>query len=53
MTCRVILLGFGLVFSLIDAAFAGESVILPEPASMALFATGVGALAIYRMRRRK
>ncbi len=53
MPCRVMLLGLGFVFTLTNAAFAGTEVILPEPASMALLATGIGALAIYRMRRRK
>jgi hypothetical protein len=49
-------LGFGLAALLLTAGNAwagGGQVTVPEPASMALLATGVGALAVYRLRRRK
>ena len=48
-------LGFALSALLLSAgsALAQANVDVPEPASMALLATGVGALAVYRLRRRK
>jgi hypothetical protein len=45
---------FGLAALLLTTGNAWAGVVtVPEPASMALLATGVGALAVYRLRRRK
>jgi hypothetical protein len=35
------------------AAFAGPTVAIPEPTSLALVAGGLGALALVKFRRRK
>ena len=34
-------------------AFAADAIELPEPTSLALLATGVGAMLVYRLRGRK
>ena len=49
-------LGLGVAALVLTAgtAFAGQvTTPIPEPASMALLAVGAGALAVYRLRRRK
>jgi len=45
--------GLAVAWSILASqAFAGQ-VSIPEPASLAVLATGVGALFLYRMRKRK
>jgi hypothetical protein len=53
MRLRVVPLLAGVFLLFHGPAMAQSSVTIPEPASLALLATGAGALMVYHWRRRK